>query len=457
MQSPGRRRPGDCDLKSAALKGVSVQKRFFIVLASFAGLALLARFASAADTEKPRVFEIDFNAPAGPAHPRIGFLAGLHDDTPDALVEPLHPTLFRIGHQFRGRISGGLPAAIARVQKLGATYKLAMSDLVQSHPKDWGVYEADVKKLVAQTGDAADSIIWEVANEPDESYKPIESYYELYAHAFAALRAVRPGAQICGPSFAFPSYEKYKRFLDYCRANRLECNDISWHYTGWDPAAPIHQKWQLEKMRSFITEYPELKIREIHCDEWGAGPDKPTADNPGRLQPGRAVVWFHYLQDVYQVDRACRANWGGADDYLGGIITRDSQTYPAYFAYRWYGSMSGMEQLKVEGNDQELSAIGCRSAPQSKPSANILVGSVAKRACPVLVEINNCPDELRRMQVSALAEGHLKFPSDGPRILENETDTAVWPPDGHLSIHILLEVRENEAYFIQLGELPSAH
>ncbi len=52
-------------------------------------------------------------------------------------------------------MAGGLPAAIDRVEKLGATYKLVMSDLINSQPKDWPAYEADVKKLVAQVGERA--------------------------------------------------------------------------------------------------------------------------------------------------------------------------------------------------------------------------------------------------------------------------------------------------------------
>ena len=179
-------------------------------------------------------------------------------------------------------------------------------------------------------------IIWEPVNEPDISYKPIAGYYELYAHAFKALREAEPQAQICGPGFAFPSYDKYRAFLDYCRANHLECNYLAWHYTGWDPAAPEKQKWHLGRLRELQKEYKEQKIREIHCDEWGAGPDKP-----GRLQPGRAVVWFHYLENVYGVDRACRANWGRQDDYLGGIITSSGEPLPVYHAYRYYGSTKG--------------------------------------------------------------------------------------------------------------------
>ncbi|MBN2473145.1 MAG: hypothetical protein JXB62_00955 [Pirellulales bacterium] len=267
-------------------------------------------------------------------------------------------SLWRIGHQFRGRIGQGLSAAVDRVESLGSAYKLVMSDLIRSQPTNWAVYEADVKKLVEQVGDRSGTIIWEPVNEPDISHKPIEKYYELYAHAFKALREADPKAQICGPGFAYPAYDKYGSFLDYCRKNNLQCNYLAWHYTGWNSDAPEQAKWQLGKMREFLGEYPDQKIKEIHCDEWGAGPDKP-----GCLHPGRAIVWFHYLEHVYQVDRACRANWGKTDDYLGGIVTRDHQPHPVYHVYRWYGQTKGIPGTDLDGileADQIPLAKGCK-------------------------------------------------------------------------------------------------
>lgn len=332
--------------------------------------------------ETARTIVINFDHPLGRVEPRAGFLGGLRDATPDAIIQPLHPSLWRIGHQFRGRISTGLPGAIARVESLGAAYKLVMSDLIRSQTTDWASYEADVKKLVAQVGDQSSRIIWEPVNEPDISHQPIEKYYTLYAHAFKALREADPKARICGPGFAFPAYDKYRAFLDYCRANNLECNYLAWHYTGWDTSFPEHAGWQLGKMREFIREYPGQKIKEIHCDEWGAGPDKP-----GCLHPGRAIVWFYYLENVYHVDRACRANWGKTDDYLGGIVTPDHQPHPVYHVYRWYGQTIGQTRVAMEGGDKALAALASRSPGR----AEILLGSIEKDPQTITLELKNLP------------------------------------------------------------------
>ena len=87
---------------------------FILLLAAFPGLAR-TRPAVAAPA---RVIIVDFGKEQGRVEPRTGFLGGLRDATPDTIIEPLHPSLWRIGHQFRERIAAGLPGAIARVEQL---------------------------------------------------------------------------------------------------------------------------------------------------------------------------------------------------------------------------------------------------------------------------------------------------------------------------------------------------
>jgi xylan 1,4-beta-xylosidase len=407
-------------------------------------LAFATTAAGAAETKSaPRVLVVDFAAELGQARPVVGFLGGLRDSIPDSLIKPLHPTLWRIGHQFRGRIAGGLPAAVDRVEKLGARYKLVMSDLITSNSKDWekmdwAKYDADIQRLVKEVGDRAGRIIWEPVNEPDISHKPIERYYELHARAFRALRKADARLEICGPGFAFPSYDKTRQFLDYCRDNDLECNYVAWHYTGWDPQAPENQKWRLGELPDLCKQYPKQKVREIHCDEWGAGPDKP-----GRLHPGRAVVWLHYLENVYKVDRACRANWGKEDDYLGGIVTADAQPHPAWHVYRLYAAAVGATRVRCTGSDRQLACLAARARDQCQ----VLLGCTG--TAPIGVEL-----ELRAVGI--------KDPSVDIRVIGTADLGGVLPADADLPqavnyrarrdgdvLRITFDnVHENEAYYV---------
>ncbi|HEY3324043.1 MAG TPA: hypothetical protein VGP72_26560 [Planctomycetota bacterium] len=396
----------------------------------FFALIVLAMAITAAE---PVQLSIDATKETGEARPRVGFLGGLRDEIPDSTIQPLHPTLWRIGHQFRGRIKSGLNGAIDRVSVLGATYKLVMSDLIDSKPQtDWTKYEDDVKKLVREVGPRAKTIIWEPVNEPDCSHKPIDKYYELYGHAFKALREAEPAALICGPGFAFPNFEKYRVFLDYCRDHKLECNYLAWHFTGWDPNYPEQAKWKLGDMRQFIAQYPEQKIREIHCDEWGAGPDKP-----GRLHPGRAVVWFHYLENVYKVDRACRANWGKEDDYLGGIVTLKGETYPVYHAYRLYGQMTG-KMLSVSGNSSTLACL----AAKNKDALQILVGSIRKGQEQVVLEIKGFKGKIETAQMIPGKDLNTPLTTLPPLNAKLEQRNG--------AVRITLDMEENQACFLVL-------
>ena len=424
----------------------------------FTAVALAASFlaspaagAGAAEAEAtPRVLVVDYAAESGKARPVVGFLGGLRDSIPDSLVQPLHPSLWRIGHQFRGRIAGGLPAAIDRVEKLGAKYKLVMSDLITSNHKDWGKmdwarYDADIGRLVKQVGERAGRIIWEPVNEPDISHKPIERYYELYARAFKALRKADARLEICGPGFAFPSYEKTRQFLDYCRASDLECNYLAWHYTGWDPHAPKRQKWRLEELPDLRKQYPKQKIREIHCDEWGAGPAKP-----GRLHPGRAVVWFHYLENVYKVDRACRANWGKQDDYLGGIVTADAQPHPVWHVYRLYAAARGTTRVRCTGSDRQLACL----AAKTKGRREALLGYLGTTAIPVELELRAVGIKDARVDIRAIGTddlgGILADDADLPQAANCRTRG-----DNDVLRITFDNVRKNEAYYVTVT--PARH
>ena len=408
---------------------------------------LMGVVASEAAAAQAVTMSVDFDRELGKVIPRTGFLGGLRDSFPDELIEPLHPTLWRIGHQFRGRIKAGLPGAIERVERLGAKYKIVMSDLITSWPAkgkdwkdfDWNKYEADVKKLVAEVGDKASTVIWEPVNEPDCNQKPIERYYELYGHAFKALREVNKDLEICGPGFAFPSYEKYQVFFDYCRENHLECNYLAWHYTGWEADAPEKAKWRLGQMREFLKAYPQQKIKEIHCDEWGSGPAEP-----GRLHPGRAVVWFHYLENVYQVDRACRANWDGADDYLGGIVTTQGEPYPVYHAYRWYAAAKGQTRVEVTGNGPVLACL----ASKTEGRREVLVGSIQKGFVAVTLELKDGALKDYQIEVRRLPNANLDTPlaeADIPAFKDFKLERQA----NGLRL-TLPQVQENEAYRVVL-------
>ena len=130
------------------------------------------------------------------------------------------------------------------------------------------------------------------------------------------------------------------------------------------------------------------------------------AQQPGRLQPGRAIVWFYYLENVYQVDRACRANWGKADDYLGGTITANGETLPVYHAYRYYGSTKGQTRVTSQGNDKWIAALGSKTRDRYE----VLLGSVAKAPTKVILDLKGLPANALKSEVHLVPASHLDEP-----------------------------------------------
>ena len=375
--------------------------------------------------QNQRTIVIHFDQDVRIVRPLVGFLGFEgRDQIPDSIIQAINPSAWRVGWQFQGGTPAGLNATIDKVEQLGAQYKMVMSDLMNVKTTDWTKFESDVKNLVRMVGTRAPRIVWEVANEPDNGdmtgFIPITGYYEAYNHAFKALREMDTSLMVAGPGFAFPSYDKYKAFLEYCRTNSIEVNVLTWHYTGWDPNSPEQQNWNMGRLREFITTYNAQKIKEIHCDEWGG----PSTD-PGSLHPGRAVVWFHYLENIYNLDRAGRANWGGADNNLGNIISATYRPYPVYHVYRFYGQTKAQTRLLSEGNGSKLAVLASRGQDKTgKSFAEILLGSMETASQSVRLVIAGFPMTQYNLQV------HLIPGTNLDAVLEAK-DIPVLPPSGY--------------------------
>jgi hypothetical protein len=401
----------------------------------FLGFNVLGWMATATIAQTEKTLTIDFNEELRIVRPLTGFLGGLRDATPDSLLKPLNANAWRMGWQYQNHIVGDITQAIDKVSGLGAQYKLVMSDLI-----GWSPTPEQIQNLVKKVGNRAGTLIWEPDNEPDVNVKPDTAFFKTYVATFKALRAVLPNAQVAGPGYAFPSLEKYRAFLAYCRAHQAEVNILTWHYTGWNPQEPENMHWQLGELRSLISEFPEVKIREIHCDEWGAGPE-----TPGRLEPGRALIWFHYLENVYKLDRAGRANWGGADDYLGGIVDANHKPYPVYHAYRLYGSTLGQTRIATTGGDGTMAAL----ASKSMGRAEILIGSLTSGTQIVNLDLKGAQFQASDFQIKKIPNS--KLDSSAPASpLEPVADFRIESILGGTRL-ILSKVQLNEFYQVMVS------
>ncbi|MEI7733613.1 MAG: hypothetical protein WCO56_28870 [Verrucomicrobiota bacterium] len=354
---------------------------------------------------------VNFNQEVRTIKPLIGFLGFLkRDQIPASLIQELNPAAWRIGWQFPGGRPSGLNATIDKVQAYGAQYKLCIGDLLNYKTTNYTRYEADVKALVQAVGlTRAKNIIWEPVNEPDNigaittpgaakgSAASIARFYEIYKHSFKALREMDPTLQIAGPGFSGATYANYTAFLEYCKANHLEVNVLTWHNAGWYPNYPITKNKGVERYGEFKANYPAQQIKEIHCDEWGGSPWEVIGNtNNASQRPGLAVIYFHYLENVYQLDRAGRANWTRStntlDDYLGNIISTNYVPLPVYHVYRYYGQTKNQKRVVSDGNYKSLAVLASKGVNGAgQKTAELLLGSTEGTTRTVRLTLTNFP------------------------------------------------------------------
>jgi hypothetical protein len=349
-----------------------------------------------------------------------------------------------------------LTEAIDRVHSFGAHYKLVMSDLIGTGNKGNQSYEESVRKLVEQVGaERALRIIWEPCNEPDlviakQQGVSIERYYDLYERAFKTLRSVDPRLQIAGPGLAHPSYDNYRKFFEFCRRNQLECNYVTWHHAGWKYTGPLDR--DVQRLPELIEQYKDgLKIRENHCDEWG-GPPWHEAWNrwPTARDPGSQLVYFYYLEQVYRVDHAGRANWGrkkdqlvaGDDNCLGNIVTKDGEPYPSYHVYKMYAQTRGQTRVATEGCDEHLACLASKRTHAEGESLELIVGAVEHTAPVELI--------LKGVDLSGATVEAWKIPADA-------VESDVWKPQRVLpeipEIPGLVLSRERDSFKMIIPEI----
>ncbi len=144
------------------------------------------------------------------------------------------------------------------------------------------------------------------------------------------------------------------------------------------------------------------------------------------------------------MDRACRANWGREDDYLGGLVDVEGRPFPVYHVYRMYAGMSGQMRVATEGNNRTLACLASRSDGRWE----VLLGSVAQGSRKVVLELQGLGTQPLQPEVQFISNTNLGEPlaaSDIP-VLKKYS----WERQASMLRITLDEVAENQAYHVVL-------
>lgn len=376
---------------------------------------------------------VDFSQDKGPAtHRATGFLASyggalptavpaLTADPVNGLVAPLQPHMFRTDTASgswgsSANTATGAINAYASMSSYTNQIQLNLSD-EWGYPSSASLYPGYndtetaqwvslIKNIITQVNTTspapgvspagAAAYQWDVWNEPNYSaYFPqgnINQFYATWQAAYNTLRTYAPGAAIVGPSTGWDA-TWIENFLTWTAQNNCVPDVLSFHpfgdqnYSGGEMA--VQYSSDINMLKTWIASWNQanpttpINITRFSINEYTNAPDE---FNPG------AAVWAMSDLENAKVDSAAHASWtdpAGVDpsgantaefsNYsLDGLLipsssqtARDQQTRATWWAYDYYGAVTG-ELVQVSSGAGSIR--GVAGYDTSKHTYNIVLG-----------------------------------------------------------------------------------
>lgn len=198
------------------------------------------------------------------------------DERIRAIVENGFGCFFRLGTSWKGRRlepindpPGTLRNAAGRVTHVAgredfAKWAAICAQTVRHYTEGWNQgYQFPIE-------------YWEIWNEPDLAAQfwtgTPEQYYELYAEAARAVKAVNPRLKVGGPACTGGLREAYvERFIRYCAERKVPLDFFSWHsYGGREEFNPYQFRRDAEHVRRALDASGFNQAENI-VTEWNAG------------------------------------------------------------------------------------------------------------------------------------------------------------------------------------------
>ncbi|MBI2647309.1 hypothetical protein HYW99_02430 [Candidatus Woesearchaeota archaeon] len=160
---------------------------------------------------------------------------------------------------------------------------------------DWQEYEQYVTSTVLNHPEVT---YWDVWGEPDTETGSFGTSFvnmlKVFRRTHDAIRRVKPGVKIIGPSTAGFNKLKMNLFLQFSADNNLRFDGISWHEFESPNIIPNN----IDEVRKMVNSY-NLGNPEIHINEFS--PYK------NHLIPAWTVGWLYYfeLANATVTNRAC--------------------------------------------------------------------------------------------------------------------------------------------------------
>ncbi|MFA5137781.1 MAG: hypothetical protein WC728_01020 [Elusimicrobiota bacterium] len=378
---------------------------------------------------EPETVSVDLAADEGePLQRASGFLHGFSPDgslPPDSAVLPLKMRLHRT------RLHATWEDT-ERMKSLGIQQQIVLADLWgygEKHPGDggdWTEWERDVSTTVRKAASLGLSVQWDLWNEPDHPTfwkRGWDQFLKTWELTHRAVRAADPSAVIVGPSWSDvrPGDARFFEFLDFCAANNVLPDYVSWHF----PADAVKEAAAL---RAYVSD-KKLGIRGMQINEYVFKDEM----NPGK------TAWHIAKIERAKVDGACHAVWADEDSGdLDGILKDPSGASRTgrWWVYERYAGILGRLARTEPSGEIEL------IAGKDGDAVRVLLGNKGGFSGKVTVRFAGLPKDPVRVVVERIPHARGKAVASPRVILKKD----VMPPE------LTFRWKDaRDAYFIRLS------
>jgi hypothetical protein len=239
-------------------------------------------------------------------------------------------------------------------------------------PSNWQDWQYLVQETVNHYSQDIEDVYYEVWNEPSLTHFGAwkmyggKDYRILYRYAVQGAQQagnVKP-FKIGGPSIPEMDTTWLRLLFDYCIANNLRLDFISWHRYHFSPDVFSNDVYWVEQLLA-QPEYSRYRNIEKLITEWGATPEKDTVYSSNvsashalaviRQLLGRTSYIFTF--EVKDGPNQGADAWGLLTHQLTGKV----EEKPRYYIYDWLAEVEG-SRTQVLGEGSNVKALAVQKA-----------------------------------------------------------------------------------------------
>lgn len=242
---------------------------------------------------------------------------------------------------------------------------------------------------------------WEIWNEPNvwECWSgTLDQYFDLYREVSTAIKKLDPTLKVGGPGWASSlDTDGGKKFLGFCRDNKLPLDFVSWHCYA---ASPDKLMENIEKGIAVIREYG-FNHAETIFDEWNYMPGgwhnnsrEETRDIFLKVEGAQGAAFaasmLPYLQKS-ELDGACYYCAFGSLLRFGLFDIHALPRKPFYTFVAWNRLVQCGMPVTVTGNNPATGLGIFAAVDNAKSTSAVLLSNFNDESSRFILQLKNLP------------------------------------------------------------------